>query len=100
MSEHNRQCGNEPDACQKPPQAHQTHNTMQVGDHVTIVSATCPQCGKYYSETVQTTMYDAWAADRLLIQRAFPEMDEDMRELLISGECGSCFDKLFAEVSA
>jgi hypothetical protein len=31
MSEHNRQCGNEPDACQKPPQAHQTHNTMQVG---------------------------------------------------------------------
>lgn len=30
-----------------------------------------------------------------LIQRVFPQLSEDVRELMISGICGKCFDQLF-----
>lgn len=31
----------------------------------------------------------------MLIQKAMPNLSIDQRELLISGLCGTCFDKLF-----
>lgn len=37
-----------------------------------------------------------WKAGAL-IQNVFPTMPEDIRELMISGTCGKCFDKLFAD---
>lgn len=35
--------------------------------------------------------------DGALIQDAMPYLSPDQRELLISGICGPCFDKMFAE---
>lgn len=31
------------------------------------------------------------------IQDVFPELNEDDRELMISGVCGKCFDEMFAD---
>ncbi len=33
----------------------------------------------------------------LLIQKAFPYLSVETRELMISGTCSDCFDKLFKE---
>jgi hypothetical protein len=38
--------------------------------------------------------YGAWR-NGALIQDAMPNVPKDERELLISGTCGACFDKLF-----
>jgi len=32
-----------------------------------------------------------------LIQNVMPYLNEDERELLISGTCGKCFDKIFSD---
>ena len=34
----------------------------------------------------------------VLIQSVFPEWTAEQREMLITSICGTCFDKLFAEV--
>jgi hypothetical protein len=31
------------------------------------------------------------------VQNIFPELSADLRELLISGTCGWCFDKMFKD---
>jgi hypothetical protein len=37
-----------------------------------------------------------WKAGAL-IQNVFPQLSEGVRELMISGICGNCFDDLFAD---
>lgn len=39
----------------------------------------------------------ALVANERCIQHIIPEVSEDNRELLMSGLCGACYDKLFAE---
>lgn len=44
---------------------------------------------------------DQWAAYKqghIIIQRIFPEVSPDNREILQTGQCGECFDKLFANM--
>jgi len=36
-----------------------------------------------------------WEEEGELIQNALPYLSADERELLISGICGGCFDKMF-----
>jgi hypothetical protein len=38
----------------------------------------------------------AWK-EGMLIQDAMPELSADERQLLISGTCGKCWDKMFQE---
>jgi hypothetical protein len=47
-----------------------------------------------YKLTVSLAEYLAWCEGKL-IQKAMPELTKDERELLISGTCGPCFDRLF-----
>lgn len=56
----------------------------------------CMVCG----EIIEVPMTDAQEAelsrpDRRKIQDIFPELSKDLRELLISGTCGKCFNELF-----
>jgi hypothetical protein len=71
------------------------HETISLNGE-TIISVRCMDCGETKQFTVKTAHYDAWVKGQV-IQRAMPEIPEDERELLISGSCGPCFDKLFGD---
>ncbi len=72
------------------------HSTMDLEDGITRISARCIDCGDNKLFDVKTANYDRWANGEL-IQRAMPEVPEAEREILISGMCGDCFEKMFAE---
>ena len=54
----------------------------------------CSDCGRVKQIEVPDAGYIAWQKGTL-IQHAMPEVSKEDRELLISGICGTCFDKLF-----
>lgn len=54
----------------------------------------CRECDEVLLIPVNKEDYFAWQ-DKVLIQEAMPYLDADTRELLISGICGLCFDKLW-----
>lgn len=57
----------------------------------------CRVCGTKHNVIVPAAGYLKWAKGQAKIQEALPSLTEDERELLVSGICGKCFDKLFAE---
>ena len=56
--------------------------------------AHCRICGENKELKVNQVDYASWQSGTL-IQRAFPYLSADDRELLISQTCGSCWDKMF-----
>lgn len=63
----------------------------------TTLWATCNRCKDQVEMKVVQEDYEAWENGEFLIQDAFPYLSADEREVLISGMCGPCFDKLFAD---
>lgn len=57
----------------------------------------CPFCGTYREVYVSEANYVAWR-DGELAQNAFPYLSANERELLISGICPQCWDKMFEGV--
>jgi hypothetical protein len=55
----------------------------------TAVTQACPFCGKIETNAVPTDGYLAWKGG-MLIQRAMPEVNECIREFLITGFCEDC----------
>lgn len=64
---------------------------------VVNVQRACIECGKVKVFKLDAFRYDMWKLGHISIQRAFPELSADDRELLLSGFCGECYDKIFAE---
>jgi hypothetical protein len=61
---------------------------------MTITTKPCPLCGKTSTlEDINPMHYQAWQGG-MLIQRAFPELNADERELLITGTHPACWDKI------
>lgn len=60
----------------------------------TTLWATCNRCKDQVEMKVVQGDYEAWENGKL-IQDAMPYLSADEREVLISGTCGPCFDKLF-----
>lgn len=56
----------------------------------------CQCCGNVYKVPVIKEQYDHYIRTGDVME-SFPDMSLDMREILISGICGYCFDKLFAD---
>ena len=54
----------------------------------------CAYCLDVHTLECDTIGVDAWQNGEL-IQNALPELSADQRELLISGTCGKCWDKMF-----
>ena len=54
----------------------------------------CRECGEATLLDLSMTDVTRWRGGEL-IQRVFPQLSEDVRELMISGTCGKCFDQLF-----
>lgn len=54
----------------------------------------CPFCGRGNEVEVNESDYWDWQ-DGELVQNAFPYLSADEREMLISGICPTCWDKMF-----
>lgn len=59
------------------------------------VRASCTECGGVHEYFVAEDAFVAWLSG-LVIQQAFPLLPKEERELLISGQCGPCFDLIAA----
>ena len=59
-----------------------------------LYSANCAKCGKLHEFEVPDKGYRRWIMGES-IQRALPMLTPDQREIMISGICGKCFDKMF-----
>lgn len=58
------------------------------------IQRVCPHCHKFQTIEVQVSQYNRWMAGEN-IQIAFPDLTADQREILISGICPECWDKMF-----
>ena len=60
------------------------------------ILTTCPICGKDHEINVEFADYLNWQNDTL-VQDAFPYLSADEREMLISGICSSCWNKMWGD---
>lgn len=56
----------------------------------TAVTQSCPLCGTVETNAVPTAGYVKWKFGGVLIQKAMPEVNECIREFLITGFCEGC----------
>ena len=61
-----------------------------------VVVFVCGRCLETQHITVGAAELRNWEQGEL-IQNAMPYLSADEREVLISGTCGPCFDKMFGE---
>ena len=59
-----------------------------------VVEVQCPMCGEINALPVPLDGYQAWQNGEL-VQNAFPMLTPDERELLISGICHNCWERMF-----
>ena len=60
------------------------------------IDAKCRTCGEEVRLIVDLEDLFLWR-NGALVQRAFPYLSPGDRELLVSGKCGACFDRLFTD---
>ena len=60
------------------------------------LDVSCVACGGLVSIAVNASDLQKWIGGKLL-QDAMPYLNDDEREILISGHCGACFDVLYSE---
>ena len=65
------------------------------GDLVTH-DITCSSCGDVFRITAPKSAWDA-RANGARVQEAFPMLNSDQREILVSGICGPCFDEMLED---
>ena len=61
-----------------------------------VIKRSCVVCSKQLVVRVPKEGYDQWI-NGLSIQKAMPHVSDSDREVLLSGICSECFDKIFAE---
>lgn len=59
------------------------------------IETRCPFCGKTATVEVPVDGFIAWQFGAT-VQRAFPNLDANTRERLVSGICPTCWDKMFS----
>jgi len=59
-----------------------------------VVNGSCPKCKEAWTVEVPRHGFIQWKGGAL-IQKALPNISLSVREMLISGTCESCFDKMF-----
>lgn len=60
------------------------------------IHTSCPMCREEYSVTVSGKDFDRWKSG-VHVQDAFPYLNADDRERLISGICPKCWEETFGE---
>lgn len=61
------------------------------------VSVTCSECHRAHILNFTIAQESANVKDGVHIQKVAPDLDAGQRELLISGVCGPCFDRMFGD---
>lgn len=61
------------------------------------ISVRCPICGEYHSVFVEKADYWKWIKNNLHVQGVFPYLSAEEREILISGTCPDCWNRMFKE---
>ena len=69
---------------------------MKINYKEICVVTQCPFCGRGNEVEVNETDYWDWE-DGMLAQDAFPYLSTSEREMLISGCCPTCQNKMFGE---
>lgn len=59
------------------------------------VKTRCPECGQFHEVEVFENDFNDYKSGKKHPQEAFPYLSADERELLITGICGECWEKLF-----
>ncbi len=67
---------------------------MRINFKQVSISTVCPFCGRSNEVEVNENDYWDWQ-DGMLVQDAFPYLSADEREMLITGICPTCWDKMF-----
>jgi hypothetical protein len=67
-----------------------------MSETIVVKTKTCHVCGKYELWSLDSNAVKSWQEGEY-IQRAFPDMSIEDREILISGTHPACWDKLFPE---
>ena len=57
----------------------------------------CISCKENVSIVASKEQWERYEKGAEKIQDIFPELSADEREILITGMCGRCFDKMFEE---
>lgn len=55
----------------------------------------CSVCGKVIDISMTFEQYQKWKYKKDLVQNIFPELSKGLREVLISGICPECWEKMF-----
>ena len=55
----------------------------------------CQECGKIIKIEMTDDQYNKYISGDDLIQNIFPELSPEIREMLISGTCPDCWNKIF-----
>lgn len=63
---------------------------------VEYTTKACPICHQSVTLQLDKEALEAWQSGTL-IQKAFPDLDLNTRERMISGYCGPCFDGMFKD---
>jgi hypothetical protein len=67
---------------------------MRTNHYETTIVTRCPFCG--HANCIEVNDVDYWAwQNGALVQDAFPYLSADERELLISGICSTCWNRVF-----
>jgi len=59
------------------------------------VNVKCPQCGKISTLEMTKEQYEQYKSGDNYIQNIFPNWSPAIREMLITGICPDCWDKMF-----
>lgn len=62
-----------------------------------MIMVTCRTCGNDCVVDATDEQYVAWKEGHMLIQNAMPDIPKEQRELLLSGICGVCFNRMFRD---
>lgn len=55
----------------------------------------CRHCRESYIVPISKQEYLNWIKKGTFVQKEFPKLDPNERELLISQTCGNCWNKIF-----
>ena len=69
---------------------------MNKDDTVKILTR-CPVCNEQHFIPVKFCDYIKWKKDGVYVQDAFPYLNEDEREMLLSGICRKCWDEAMTD---
>ena len=64
---------------------------------IIVTSPTCVLCKKNNKIIVDRSKYESWDSGNLLIQDAFPVLNQDEREMIMTGIHSECWNKMFGK---